>query len=459
MTEKMTLTELQLMIRDSLYISLPEMYWVIAEISELRENYSGHCYLELIEKQSDEKNIRSKAKAIIWSSRYRFLKSFFENSTGETLRDGIKILVKIKVEYHEQFGLSLIISDIDPSFTVGEMAAKRQQIIKRLEEEGVISMNKELELPAVPGNIAVISSKNAAGYSDFIKHLKGNSYGYVFNTALFEASMQGSDTEHSVLSALDAIADKYDLFDAVVIIRGGGSQTDLSWFDNYNIAYHITQFPIPVITGIGHERDMTVADLVAFRSLKTPTAVADFLIGCFAETETNLTEISRDISEIAVAIIEKNRSRLELSRMRLIPVSRMMLSDAKEDLSVKIIEIINLGKEVILKAGITPSNHYTRLVAATKTVSSNSEQDLNRKATNLITFPSNALSKNNSILSQFENSLNILNPENVLKRGYTITSRNGKLVKTAGELKPGDIIGTMFIDGIVQSSVTEERKK
>jgi exodeoxyribonuclease VII large subunit len=459
MTEKLTLTELQLMIRDSLYISLPEMYWVIAEISEIRENYSGHCYLELIEKQSDEKNIRSKAKAIIWSSRYRFLKSFFENSTGETLRDGIKILVKIKVEYHEQFGLSLIISDIDPSFTVGEMAAKRQQVIKRLEDEGVISMNRELELPSVPCNIAVISSKNAAGYSDFINHLKGNSYGYVFNTALFDASMQGAETEHSVISALDSIADKCDLFDLVVIIRGGGSQTDLSWFDNYNIAYHITQFPLPVITGIGHERDMTVADLVAFRSLKTPTAVADFLIDCFVETENTLTGMSREITEIARKIIEKNRNRLELSRMRLIPVSRMMLSDAKENLSIKIIEIINLGKEVILKAGIAPSNYYTRLVAATKTISSNRESDLDRKTRNLITFSSNALSKNNSTLSQFESSLNILNPENVLKRGYTITSMNGKLVKTAEELKQGDNIRTVFIDGIVHSNVTEKSIK
>ncbi len=459
MTEKLTLTELQLMIRDSLYISLPEMYWVIAEISEIRENYSGHCYLELIEKQSDEKNIRSKAKAIIWSSRYRFLKSFFENATGETLRDGIKILVKIKVEYHEQFGLSLIISDIDPSFTVGEMAAKRQQVIKRLEDEGVISMNRELELPSVPCNIAVISSKNAAGYSDFINHLKGNSYGYVFNTALFDASMQGAETEHSVISALDSIADKCDLFDLVVIIRGGGSQTDLSWFDNYNIAYHITQFPLPVITGIGHERDMTVADLVAFRSLKTPTAVADFLIDCFVETENTLTGMSREITEIARKIIEKNRNRLELSRMRLIPVSRMMLSDAKENLSIKIIEIINLGKEVILKAGIAPSNYYTRLVAATKTISSNRESDLDRKTRNLITFSSNALSKNNSTLSQFESSLNILNPENVLKRGYTITSMNGKLVKTAEELKQGDNIRTVFIDGIVHSNVTEKSIK
>jgi exodeoxyribonuclease VII large subunit len=457
MAEKMTLTELQLMIRDSLYISLPEMYWVIAEIAEIRENYSGHCYLELIEKQSDEKNIRSKAKSIIWSSRYRFLKTFFENSTGESLREGIKILVKVKVEYHELFGLSLIISDIEPSFTVGEMAAKRQQVIKRLEDEGVISMNRELDLPVVPRNIAVISSRNAAGYSDFIRHLSSNSFGYVFNTALFDSTMQGSETEQSVINALDAIAEKYELFDVVVIIRGGGSQTDLGWFDNYNIAYHITQFPLPVITGIGHERDVTVADLVAFRSLKTPTAVADFLIDCVAETENHLTDMSREISEMARIITDRYRNRLELSRMRLIPVSRMTLSGAKDHLSVKIIEIINLGKEVILKAGIAPSNHRTRLLAAAKTYSLNRETDLDRKLKNLITFTSNSLTKNNTVLTQFENSLGILDPENVMKRGYTITTMNGKVIKKANQLIPGDIIDTRFADGDVISSVKEKR--
>ena len=456
MAEKMTLTELQLMIRDSVYISLPEMYWIVAEISEMRENYSGHCYLELIEKQADEKNIRSKARAIIWSSRYRFLKSFFENSTGETLREGIKILVKIKVEYHELFGLSLIISDIDPSFTVGEMAAKRQQVIKRLGDEGVISMNRELDLPAVPRNIAVISSKNAAGYSDFINHLRANSFGYIFHTALFDTTMQGAETEQDVINSLNKIADTFELFDVVVIIRGGGSQTDLSWFDNYNIAYHITQFPIPVLTGIGHDRDMTVTDIVAFRSLKTPTAVADFLIDSVAETENHLTDISRAISELTRMIIEKNKSRLEVSRMRLIPVSRMMLSDAKEILSIKIIEIINLGKEVILKAGIVPSNLATRLFSTVRTYTSNRESDLAGKSRNLITISSNALIRNNASLLQLEKSLVILNPENVMKRGYTITKINGKPVKSAGQLSHGDNIETLFVDGEVKSIVVNK---
>ena len=171
MTEKVTLTELQLIIRDSLYLALPDAYWVMAEISELKENIAGHCYLELIEKHPDEKNVSARVKAIIWSNRYRFLKAFFENTTGETLREGLKILVKTKVEYHEVYGLSLIISDIDPAFTIGEMAIKRQLVIKKLEHEGVFSMNKEIAFPPVPQRIAVISSKNAAGYSDFINQL------------------------------------------------------------------------------------------------------------------------------------------------------------------------------------------------------------------------------------------------------------------------------------------------
>jgi exodeoxyribonuclease VII large subunit len=453
MTEKLTLTDLQLMIRDSLYISLPDMYWVVAEISEIRENFSGHCYLELIEKQTDEKNIRAKIKAIIWSNRFRFLKSFFENTTGETLRDGIKVLVKVKVEYHELFGLSLIISDIDPSFTVGEMAARRQQVIKRLEDEGVISMNRELELTVVPRKIAIISSRNAAGYSDFIKHLKGNSFGYVFDTALIDTAMQGSDTEQGVINALNTIADNLELFDVVVIIRGGGSQTNLSWFDNYNIAYHITQFPLPVITGIGHERDMTVADLVSFRSLKTPTAVADFIISCVADTETHLTEMSRAISETTRIIIEKNRNRLEQSRMRLIPVSRMILSDAREYLSVKIIGIINLGKEVIIRAGLTPSNQETRLIGAVKVLLTNREAVLKKDLQNLLSVTTGVLNKKKASLLAVENSLNILNPENVLRRGYTMTIMDGAIIKSAAQLKNGDIIDTRFADDTVKSQI------
>jgi exodeoxyribonuclease VII large subunit len=294
MTEKLSLTQLQLIIRDSLYIALPDMYWVIAEISEIKENAAGHCYLELIEKHPDEKNIRAKAKAIIWSRRYRFLKSFFENVTGESIKEGLKILVKTKVEYHELYGLSLIVSDIDPAFTIGEMALKRQQTINRLEHEGVFSMNKDLDFPIVPQRIAIISSKNAAGYSDFVNQLTGNSFGYVFYTELIETIMQGTETEQGVINALDKIAENSHLFDLVIIIRGGGSQSDLSWFDSYNIAYHVTQFPLPVVTGIGHDKDMSVTDMVANRSLKTPTAVADFLIECMADTENSLIGLSAD---------------------------------------------------------------------------------------------------------------------------------------------------------------------
>ncbi|MEI6049860.1 MAG: exodeoxyribonuclease VII large subunit [Bacteroidota bacterium] len=455
MTEKLSLTELQLIIRDSLYLALPDMYWVIAEISEIKENYAGHCYLELIEKHPYEKNVRARAKAIIWSKRYRFLKSFFENITGEPLREGLKILIKTKVEYHELYGLSLVISDIDPAFTIGEMAMKRQMVIKKLEQEGVFSMNKELDLPAVPQRIAIISSKNAAGYTDFINHLTGNSFGYVFYTALIETAMQGSETENSVISALDKIAENSQIFDLVVIIRGGGSQSDLSWFDSYNIAYHVTQFPLPVITGIGHDKDMSVTDMVANRSLKTPTAVADFLIDFVAGAEKRLIEMSSEITDISRIIIEKNRTRIETSRIKLIPLARVMMSDIKDKLSAIIIEIINTGKEYTFKAGLIPANQKSRLFSELKSFASGREAMLERTIRNLTIITSGVLTGNNIKLSGLENTLNILKPENVLKRGYTITSFNGRILQKYDQVKTDDLIDTQFSDGTIRSKVVE----
>ncbi len=363
MTEKVSLTELQLIIRDSLYLSLPDAIWVIAEISEIKENSAGHCYLELIEKNPGEKNVRARVKAIIWNNRSRFLKAFFENITGENLREGIKILVKTRVEYHELYGLSLIISDIDPTFTLGEMAIKRQLIIKRLEEEGVFSMNKELIFPAVPQRIAVISSKNAAGYSDFINHLNSNIYGYVFKTTLFEISLQGTETEESIINALDKIAYNGHLYDIVAIIRGGGSQSDLSWFDNYNIAYHVTQFPLPVITGIGHDKDISITDMVAHRALKTPTAVADFLIELLAEAENHISGMSSGIISASRLIIEKNKTRIESAGIKLFPLARIMMSRLRDKLSTEIIDIINIGKELVIRAGLIPANLESRLAS------------------------------------------------------------------------------------------------
>jgi exodeoxyribonuclease VII large subunit len=453
MNEKLSLTELQLIIKDSLYMALPDMYWVIAEISEIKENYNGHCYLELVEKHPEENNIRARVKAVIWSSRNRFLKSFFENMTGESLREGLKILVRVKIEYHEIYGLSLVISDIDPAFTIGEMVLKRQQILKKLEEEGVFTMNKDLDFPVVPQRIAVISSANAAGYTDFIKQLTGNSYRYVFYTAMFETPMQGNETEAGVIRALDKIASHIDKFDLVVIIRGGGSQTDLSWFDNYNIAYYITQFPLPVISGIGHEKDLSVTDLVAHRSLKTPTAVADFLIECMNDTENHLIEMSNEILDKSQLILEVNKKRIDASRMKLIPFARIMISEFKESLSGILIDMINTGKEYILRAGLIPANHKSRLIAAIRSLLSLTDSFLFRERQSLANIYKIYLGNINSRIEGYNNSLKILDPENVLKRGYTITSLNSRIIKKRTQLKKDDLIDTKFSDGTVNSKV------
>jgi exodeoxyribonuclease VII large subunit len=410
MEEKLSLTELQQIIRDSLYLALPGFYWVTAEISEIKENYSGHCYLELIEKQADDKNVRARIKAVIWSNRFRFLNSFFRDATGDFLSDGMKILVKVKIEYHELYGLSLIITDIDPSYTIGEMALKRQMIIRRLEEEGVISMNKELEFPLLPQRIAVISSENAAGYRDFLSHLDGNSYGYVFYTALFETVMQGTETEKSVIASLDRIAGYPDLFDVVAIIRGGGSTSDLSWFDNYNIAFHVTQFPLPVITGIGHEKDLSVTDIVASRALKTPTAVADFLIEQAAVAEAGLNELILQINERTRSVIEESRSMTEALRLKIISASGLVASR---------------NKLILDRQGI----------------------DLRKASAGFI-------ERLKARIAMMEKTAEILDPEKVLMRGYSMTIANGKIIKNSCDVNVGDKITTKLYKGNIESDVT-----
>ena len=456
MIEKLSLTELQMIIRDSLYISLPDMYWVTAEISELTENSAGHCYLELIEKHPDEKNVRARIKAIVWSKRYRFLKSFFENITGESLRPGLKILVKSKIEYHEIYGLSLVITDIDPAFTVGDMAMKRNMVIKRLEQEGVFSMNKDLDFPLLPQKIAIISSGNAAGYSDFMRHLSDNIYGYVFYTALFESAMQGEETESGILNALDRIAENLNLFDLVVIIRGGGSQTDLSWFDSYNIAYHVTQFPLPVLTGIGHDKDMSVTDMVANMALKTPTAAADFIIDGVNEVDNHLNEMGTRIRDLARTIIEKNRSRVESSGIKLVPISRIMISNIRNLLSEKRNDIFSIGKEYTLRAGFITVNQVSRLISGAKSYSILRETAVNRTKESLKTLTMSSLERNKAMLVTLVNTLAILKPENVLRRGYTITTFNGRILRKSDEVEMNDVIDTRLSEGIIKSRIIKK---
>jgi exodeoxyribonuclease VII large subunit len=458
MNDKLSLKELQMVIKDSLYLALPGMYWVIAEISEIKENYAGHCYLELLEKDPDEINISARARAVIWAKKYNFLKSLFESVTGESLKEGFKVLLKVTVEYHEIYGLSLVVNDIDPSFTIGEMAVRRKQIIMRLENEGVFSMNKDLDFPMLPKRIAVISSKNAAGYSDFLKHLSGNQQGYSFYTALFDANMQGTETRQSVIDALDHISENIGLFDVVVIIRGGGSQTDLSWFDNYDIAYHLTQFPLPVLTGIGHEKDMTVTDLVAWKSLKTPTAVADFLVESVSETENYLVGMCNSIAELAKDEISRNKERLDRCRMMLIPAATLNITEEKKKLSSTIISIINRGKEFLFREALIPSNFRSRMVSSLKHYSSERENILIKSTYDLKIKTEKYIKLSSGTIELLNKSLLLLSPDNVLKRGYTITSLNGQIIKGSKSLKDGDVIDTRFSDGKVKSKVTDIEK-
>ncbi|HOO99944.1 MAG TPA: exodeoxyribonuclease VII large subunit, partial [Bacteroidales bacterium] len=362
-----------------------------------------------------ETSIRARIKGVIWSNRYRFLKTLFIDTTGEPLREGMKILIRARVEYHEVYGLSLLIHNLDPSFTVGEMAVKKKMVIRRLEEEGVFNMNRELDLNLLPQRIAVISSENAAGYRDFINHIKGNIYRYRFSTKLYEAVMQGSETEKSIISALDRIAENTNLFDAVAIIRGGGSQSDLSWFDNYNIAFHVTQFPLPVITGIGHDKDMSVTDMVAFRALKTPTAVADFFIESVAAAEELLNRLTASISDITRTAIDDNRSILE-----------------------------SLGIKLSASAG---------LIIAGK------RYHIERLEDDLATLSANTLDRVGLKLKEMNNRLSILDPVNVLKRGYSITTVKGRVLKKAAEAAVGDIMITRLHEGTIESRVLDDGNK
>lgn len=437
MEERLTLTELQLTIRDSLYMALPDWYWIVAEISELKENYAGHCYLELIEKHPDEKNVRARVKAVIWSKRYRFLKSLFINVAGEQLAEGMKVLIKVKVEYHEIYGLSLVISDIDPSYTIGEMAMKRQAIIKRLEDEGVLTMNRELPFPSAPQRVAVISSGKAAGYADFMNHLTKNSCGYVFYTALFDTVMQGPETEESVINSLNRIAGHPDLFDVVVIIRGGGSASDLSWFDNYPVAYHVTQFPIPVLTGIGHEKDMSVTDMAAHLALKTPTAVADHLIESLSDAEEHLEELSGGIAELSGSVIDTYKAKL----------------------SVSIAGLANYGKEFILKAALIPETQKSRLISAAGYFKTDKNNLIESSRQGLIRITKNYLEMLLANTDGIEGRLKILDPVSILKRGFTITSVNGKIIKRIDDVNNGMVVDTMLHDGNIRSKILSRQKK
>ncbi len=308
-----SLFELNNVIKNLISSALPDAYWVIGEIADTKLNQRGHCYLELVEKE--ENRIIAQMKANIWAYEYRKLSLKFQAATNESLQPGMKVLLLVAVNFHEVYGLSLNVKDIDPAYTMGEMALKKKEVIERLTKEGIIALNKDLSLPVVPQRIAVISSPTAAGYSDFFDHLDNNPYGYRFIHVLFPALMQGAEAEESIIAALRKVNLNKALFDVLVIVRGGGSVIDLNCFDSYGIASRVAKFPLPVITGIGHEKDDTVVDMTAHTKMKTPTAVAEFLVSGLRSFEENITEIqARVVKQTNGLIRDKSHSLATLAQ-------------------------------------------------------------------------------------------------------------------------------------------------
>ena len=413
MTESYSLSELGKCIKMTLKTAFAEPVWVRAEISEMHENVSGHCYLDLIEKADDTDVLVAKQKATIWAFTYRMLKPYFESETGATLRAGMKVLLLCEVEFHEVYGVSLNVRDIDPAFTVGEMAVRRAEIIRRLTDDGIVDMNKQQPLAPVPQRVAVISSATAAGYGDFCDQLRNNVFGYTFYTKLFPATMQGAQTEQSVVAALDKICDFIDNFDVVVIIRGGGATSDLVAFDNYNLALHCAQFPLPIISGIGHQRDESVVDLVAHTRVKTPTAAAEFLVARINDFEKNIDEMAQNVAFSAREVVHDELLRLQQRIARLGVVQRVCV---RHDAALQ---------------------HLTmRLRNAAKM----------------------AISSEEKRMALVEKSIKYADPATLLQRGFTLTTKHGKIVKSVCDVAPGDIVTTHLADGAFTAMVQQREK-
>jgi exodeoxyribonuclease VII large subunit len=404
-----SLSELTSRIQDAIKLNFDSAVWIRAEISELRENPGGHCYLELIEKDSSSDAILAKTKATIWASTYRMLKPYFESSTGQSLRAGLNVLVAVSVEFHGIYGFSLNIRDIDPTFTIGEMAARRMQIIRQLEADGIVDMNKQLEFPELPQRLAIISSATAAGYGDFCDQLKNDPSHFAFYQKLFPAIMQGEQAEKSIIAALEKIYENIEFFDVVVIIRGGGATTDLVCFDSYELALNCAQFPLPILSGIGHQRDISILDMVAHTSVKTPTAAAEFLISRMQEAENKTLNLLADIQDIIKNKIENETHFLNQTQLRI---------------------------RQILRSWVTEKTYH-----------------LERQKNRLKQALRVQLLKENNRLSLLEKNIETHSPAFLLKHGYTITTLNGKRVTSSKQVKQGDTIRTYAADGDFESEV------
>lgn len=451
--DKLSLYNLNKHIQEGIKNAFQNTYWVIAEMAQVKENYSGHCYVELIEKDKTGTKIIAQSRANIWAYTYRMLKPYFESATGQKFIEGLKVLIQVKVDYHELYGLSLTITDIEPEYTVGDLALKKAQIIKRLKDEGVFDINKSIELNIAPQRIAIISSETAAGYADFIEHLHNNAYNYRFETTLYNAFMQGEKTEPSIIDALEQINNNCNAYDLVVIIRGGGSQSDLSWFDSYWLAYNVAQFPLPIITGIGHEQDTSITDMVAHTNLKTPTAVANFLIDRLCNFETTLIHYGNDFVQLVNEIISNYLTEIE-HYASLLPVI------GKKNISNQTQKLVQLGNLLNIRISKHNNNEQKYLIGIQNKVNYLSKNCISKQF-NIINKTTSTLKtgiklqfmKQSLLFDKYSAIAQQANPENILQKGFSYTTFNGKIVKNASMLSQNDIIETKFNEGSISSKV------
>ncbi len=448
-----SLSQLNLQIKNTLSNRFSDLQWVVAEISDMNLNRSGHCYLELIEKDTVSQKIIAKARATIWAFAFRMIKPYFETTTGEPFRAGIKVLLRVSVEFHEIYGFSLNVQDIDPQYTLGDMARKKAEILKKLKDEGVIDMNKSLPLPRVPQRIAVISSETAAGYGDFMNQLEHNSYGFQFDVHLFPAIMQGDKTAASIMQALEQVFDALDAFDVVVIIRGGGAKSELSSFDDYDLAYLITQCPLPVLSGIGHERDNTVVDEVSHTRLKTPTAVAEFLLdtcekfyqyldvlqtNAFTFVVDYLDQKEQDLDHFSESLNNRIRRQLEDQRVFLIE-SRHRLKRNLESYLQQKTNKLDRNRD---KVGLRSQAYLTKY-----------NQELNRYHQQFLSETKAYLAKKEQKLELMQSKNKLMDPQYILNRGFAYVTGPKGLVKTASQVHTGDAIRVHLAKGDIDAEV------
>ena len=394
------------MVRESIECEMPEEYWVEAELSECRET-RGHCYMELIQKDELSATPVAKAPAKCWANKWLTIRPYFERITGQQLHAGMKVLLQVYPQFHEAYGFSWIVNDIDPTYTIGDMARKRQEIIKKLKDEGVFDLQKELQLPMFCQRIAVISSQTAAGYGDFCNQLADNPYGFKFETQLFPATMQGEGVEQSIINALERIYDTD--YDCVVIIRGGGATSDMSGFDTLALAENVANFTIPIITGIGHERDESILDMVSHTRVKTPTAAAAFLI-----------EHLKEVLDV-----------IDSSQDRITRYAQQKLTTLNSQLAIV-------------------SESIPRLFSLVKT---RQESKLDIFEHRMRTSIDRRLTSESHKLELISEKLKALDPTLLLARGYSITMHNGHAVKDASSLAPGTEIETRLAKGTIHSII------